>query len=123
MNLTLVVPVVLATLLNAVANTVWKIYFQKGEFSYTSFSSVLSLFNIYIISGILCYVGSMLLFFYMLSKFDLSVIIPLTALTYIFNMMADLNEQRKTTIIMATHDKKIYESTPKVFKIRDGSID
>ena len=41
----------------------------------------------------------------------------------IFNMMADLNEQRKTTIIMATHDKKIYESTPKVFKIRDGSID
>ena len=88
MNLTLVIPVVLATLLNAVANTVWKIYFQKGEFSYTSIASVLSLFNIYILSGILCYVGSMLLFFYMLSKFDLSVIIPLTALTYIFNMLA-----------------------------------
>ena len=88
MNLSLMIPVVLATLLNAVANTVWKIYFQKSEFTYSSFSSILSLFNIYIISGIFCYVGSMLLFFYMLSRFDLSVIIPLTALTYIFNMLA-----------------------------------
>jgi drug/metabolite transporter (DMT)-like permease len=88
MNLALFVPVIIATLLNAIANTVWKIYFQKGEFSYTSIVSILGLFNVYIISGILCYVGSMLLFFYMLSKFDLSVIIPLTALTYIFNMLS-----------------------------------
>lgn len=87
-NLSLIIPAVFATLLNAVANTIWKIYFQKGEFSYTSMASILGLFNVYIMSGILCYVCSMLLFFYMLSKFDLSVIIPLTALTYIFNLLA-----------------------------------
>lgn len=88
MNLALLIPVIFATLLNAVANTIWKLYFQKEPLSLASISSIYSLFNIYIISGILCYVGSMLLFFYMLSKFDLSVIIPLTALTYIFNMVA-----------------------------------
>jgi drug/metabolite transporter (DMT)-like permease len=88
MNLSLIIPVVLATFLNAIANTIWKLYFQKSEFPYTSLSSILELFNIYIISGILCNIGSMLLFFYMLSKFDLSVIIPLTALTYIFNMLS-----------------------------------
>lgn len=88
MNLSLIIPVVLATLLNAIANTIWKIYFQHNGFSFTSFNSIFTLFNVYIISGIFCYVGSMLLFFYMLSRFDLSVIIPLTALTYIFNMLA-----------------------------------
>lgn len=88
MNLSLFIPVILATLLNATANTLWKLYFQKSDFTYNSILSILSLFNVYIITGIFCYVGSMFLFFYMLSKFELSVIIPLTALTYIFNMLA-----------------------------------
>ena len=88
MSIYLIIPVLLATMLNTVANTLWKIYFQKYQFSYISFMSIFDLFNMYIISGVLCYVGSMLLFFYMLSRFELSVIIPLTALTYIFNMMA-----------------------------------
>lgn len=88
MNMSLFIPVLLATLLNTVANTVWKIYFQKYGFNFSSFLSLFDLVNIYILSGVICYVGSMLLFFYMLSRFDLSVIIPLTALTYIFNMLA-----------------------------------
>jgi drug/metabolite transporter (DMT)-like permease len=88
MTPSLIIPVVMATLFNAIANTIWKIYFQKNEFTYHSLGSIFNLFNIYIISGIICYIGSMLLFFYMLSRFDLSVIIPLTALTYIFNMLA-----------------------------------
>ena len=41
MNLSLMIPVVLATLLNAVANTVWKMYFQKSEFTYSSLASIL----------------------------------------------------------------------------------
>lgn len=88
MNMSLFIPVLLATLLNTIANTVWKIYFQKYGFHFSSFLSVLDLLNVYIVGGVICYVGSMLLFFYMLSRFDLSVIIPLTALTYIFNMLA-----------------------------------
>lgn len=88
MSISLIIPVLLATMLNTVANTLWKIYFQKYQFTYVSFMSIFDLFNIYIVSGVFCYIGSMLLFFYMLSRFELSVIIPLTALTYVFNMMA-----------------------------------
>lgn len=77
MNLSLMIPVMPQTLLlNAVANTVWKIYFQKSEFTYSSFSSILSLFNIYIISEYFVMLGQCCCF-YMLSKFDLSVIILL----------------------------------------------
>ncbi len=88
MNLYLLIPAIAATLLNTVANTVWKIYFQKNPLSIESLASIFQLFNFYIITGIFCYIVSMMMFFYMLSRFELSIIIPLTALTYIFNMVA-----------------------------------
>ncbi|MBU0487212.1 MAG: EamA family transporter [Bacteroidetes bacterium] len=81
------IPVTIASLFNAAANTLWKIHFLKVPFRIKSFSEFWALaFNPYIIGGILFYVASMGLFFYMLSNFKLSLIIPLTALTYLFNI-------------------------------------
>lgn len=87
--LKLLVPIILATFLNATANTLWKMHFSEHPFSIQSISDVTTLFiSAKIILGILCYFCSMLLFFYLLSNYQLSLVIPLTALTYIFNFIA-----------------------------------
>lgn len=88
MNFYLIIPVILTTLLNAIANATWKVYFHKVPFSCNSFYSILELFNIYILFGIFCYGISMMSFFYLLSRYELSFLVPLTALTYVFNMLA-----------------------------------
>jgi len=85
----LAVPIIFACLFNAVANTFWKYEFTQKPFEFNSISKIIqTFFSLNIIVGILFYIGSMLLFFYMLSNFKLSVIIPLTSLTYIFNLLA-----------------------------------
>lgn len=84
----LVIPVVLACSCNAIANTFWKWHFMKYPLKIHSIIDVFSLALIpNIIIGILFYVSSMFLFFYMISNFKLSIVIPFTALTYIFNLM------------------------------------
>lgn len=81
----------MACLCNTVGNALWKSYFAKHPFSLSSFGGVLSvLFSLQVLLGILCYFGSMLLFFYMLSRYNLSLVIPLTSLTYIFNIAAGI---------------------------------
>lgn len=42
--------------------------------------------------------------------------------TQIMDMISHLNEQWKTTVIVATHDKELSERCHKVVKIRDGLI-
>ncbi|UQZ83883.1 4-amino-4-deoxy-L-arabinose-phosphoundecaprenol flippase subunit ArnF [Paenibacillus konkukensis] len=75
--------------LNATGNTLWKLEFSKKPLDFSSFSTLLSTFWSWkILLGMLSYFCSMLLFFYLLSKFKLSLIIPLTSLTYILNLGA-----------------------------------
>jgi len=78
-----------ASLCNTIANTLWRMQFIKTPFNISSFSAIVQTFlSLSIIIGILFYVCSMLLFFYLLSNNNLSAIIPVTSLTYIFNILA-----------------------------------
>ena len=87
MFLNLLVPTTIACALNAFANVLWKLQFQKQPLSF-KFDALLGLMiNPYIVLGVSFYVLSMLIFFYLLSNYALSIIIPLTAMTYLFNMV------------------------------------
>jgi len=86
--LKLLIPATAACLCNALANMLWKFRFNIHPLKIGRISDVLSMIlDIKIITGIMLYVISMLLFFYMLSNFKLSIIIPVTCLTYIFNII------------------------------------
>jgi len=72
---------------NTVANYFWKIELAKNPFDASSLGKILStFFSLNIIIGIFFYITSMMLFLYMLTHFKLSIIAPLTAMTYIFNI-------------------------------------
>lgn len=87
--LKLLIPATISCLCNTIANTLWKLQLSKKPFSFTNFSnSFYSLITPNILGGICFYIFSMLLFFFMLSNFKLSAIIPITSLTYIFNIIA-----------------------------------
>ena len=74
--------------LNSLANMFWKLRFNKIPLSVKSVEDIKGLvFSLNIWSGIGCYVCSMLIFFYMLSNFKLSSIMPVMCMTYIFNMI------------------------------------
>ncbi|QTH42326.1 EamA family transporter [Cohnella sp. LGH] len=74
---------------NTVGNTLWKYYFAKHTVSFSSVGSILSiLFSFQVILGVVFYFGSMLLFLFLLSRNNLSLVIPLTSLTYILNICA-----------------------------------
>ncbi len=89
MFLQLILPVTMACLCNTIGNTFWKFYFAKHTFSFTSIGGMISvLLSLQVIAGMVFYFGSMLLFFFMLSRYNLSLVIPLTSLTYIFNIAA-----------------------------------
>ena len=84
----LIIPAVIACLCNTIANTLWKLQFTKKPLSIASFSDAFNtVFTVNIIGGICFYIGSMLLFFYLLSNFKLSVIMPVMCLTYVFNII------------------------------------
>jgi drug/metabolite transporter (DMT)-like permease len=84
----LIIPAVLACSCNAAANTFWKFHFMKQPLKILHFRDVLMLaFTPFIIVGVVFYVISMVLFFYMLSHFKLSLIVPLTSLTYVLNLV------------------------------------
>lgn len=89
--LRLLIPASIACLCNALANMLWKMQFDKKPISRDAFSSFRSFVDFFltpnIIGGVLLYIGSMLLFFYMLSNFKLSQVIPITVLTYVFNIV------------------------------------
>lgn len=87
--LKLFIPATLACLCNASANTIWKLQFMKVPLNLTSFSSfVSSVFTFKIIFGLFLYAGSTGLFFYMLSSFKMAQVVPILALTYVFNLFA-----------------------------------
>ena len=84
----LFIPACLACSCNAFANMFWKFRFDKVPLSLKSINDILGvLTSFYIWIGIGLYVGSMLLFFYMLSNFKLSAMMPVICMTYIFNIV------------------------------------
>lgn len=83
----ILLPTTIACALNAFANGLWKMQFQKQPLVLKSDILITTLVSPYVIIGICFYVISMLIFFYLLSNYSLSIVIPLTAMTYIFNML------------------------------------
>jgi len=84
----IVIPALSACLCNTFANYFWKIELAKNPFDISSLWKIISLFlSLNIIIGIIFYIASMMLFLYMLSHFKLSLIVPLTVFTYIFNIL------------------------------------
>ena len=86
--LELFIPACFACFCNALANMFWKLRFNKVPFSLKSISDFLLLLSsgpIWI--GVGFYGISMLLFFYMLSNFKLSVVTPVLCMTYVFNIL------------------------------------
>ena len=83
----LFVPACIACSCNAMANMFWKFRFNVKPLSFKNGADILDLIlSPYIWLGIMCYGISMLLFFYMLSNYKLSAIMPVTCMTYIFNI-------------------------------------
>lgn len=86
--LRLLIPATVACICNALANMFWKMRFDKTPLALKSFQDVCGLLiSPHIWAGVCCYGCSMLLFFYMLSNFKLSAIMPVTCMTYIFNIV------------------------------------
>jgi drug/metabolite transporter (DMT)-like permease len=84
----LFIPAFVACTCNALANMLWKMRFDKIPLKLDSIKNILDLIvSPHIWGGVICYGGSMLLFFYMLSNFRLSAIMPVTCMTYIFNII------------------------------------
>lgn len=84
----LLIPAAIACTCNALANMFWKMRFDKMPLIVKSLRDIYGLLtSVHIWAGIFCYGCSMLLFFYMLSNFKLSSIMPVTCMTYIFNIV------------------------------------
>lgn len=87
MFIRLFIPAFFACLCNALANMLWKFRFNKVPLAFSNYKDIIGLVtSLHIWGGIICYVCSMFLFFYMLSNFKLSTIIPVTCMTYVFNI-------------------------------------
>lgn len=85
----LLIPAILACMCNTGANILWKMQFDKSPISFWNLPVLVkSLLTVNIIGGICLYIISMGLFFYMLSNFRLSSVVPVTSLTYILNIAA-----------------------------------
>lgn len=86
--LRLLIPAAIACTCNALANMFWKMRFDKIPLVLKSFHDIVGLLiSPHIWAGVCCYGCSMLLFFYMLSNFKLSAIMPVTCMTYVFNIV------------------------------------
>lgn len=100
----LIIPAFIACTCNALANMFWKMRFDKIPLSLSSIQDIIGLICSWQIwAGIGCYGTSMLLFFYMLSNYKLSSIMPVTCMTYIFNVVIAkvvFNENISKTQIM-----------------------
>ena len=73
---------------NTLANSFWKYQFEKQPLDTSSFIDIVrTSFNINVILGILFYCGSMLTFFYLLSNYKLSTVVPILSVNYILNLL------------------------------------
>ncbi len=88
MFIKLLIPAFIACTCNAFANMFWKMRFDKVPLSFKSMQDIIGIITSpFIWGGVGCYCCSMLLFFYMLSNYKLSAIMPVTCMTYVFNIV------------------------------------
>lgn len=88
-NIKLILLSTLACLFNALANTLWKMQFNEIPLNMSNMRNLIgTVMRVKIISGVLLYVASMLLFFYLLSTYKMSQVIPLLAMVYVFNLIS-----------------------------------
>lgn len=86
--LSLAIPAIISSMCNSFANALWKTQFLEAPLNTSSILAFIeSAFHWRIITGIALYGISMLLFFYVLSHFQLSQAVPFLATTYIFNFL------------------------------------
>ena len=86
--LMLALPALLSSACNASANALWKTQFLETPLQTDSiYALIRSVLHWRIIGGMACYGVSMLLFFYLLSHYKLSQVVPFLATTYIFNFI------------------------------------
>lgn len=82
---------------NTVANLIWKTYLTEHPFLAMTIKEILCvLLSPNIIVGVILYAFSMIMFLHLLSRYAMSVVVPLAAMTYIFNVFAArfyLNEE------------------------------
>jgi drug/metabolite transporter (DMT)-like permease len=86
---------VLTTVLIALAQVLWKIGLDKIGGFYLPESSIFEnivrvAFSVYIISGILLYVIATVIFLFLLNKYPISLIVPLSSISFIFTMIAGI---------------------------------
>lgn len=86
---------VLTTVLIALAQVLWKIGLDKIDGFYLPESSIFEnivrvAFSVYIISGILLYVIATVIFLFLLNKYPISLIVPLSSISFIFTMIAGI---------------------------------
>ncbi|MCI3922748.1 EamA family transporter [Paenibacillus sp. TRM 82003] len=76
-----------SSLLCTVGNFLWKLHFSKRPFELASAVSWFETFLSWrVLLGGACYFSSMVLFFYLLSNYKMSVVAPLQSLTYLLNV-------------------------------------
>lgn len=83
----LVLLVIVSSLLSTAGNFLWKLRFSKQPLDVVTFASLAdTFFSWKVLLGGACYFCSMILFFYLLSNYKMSVVIPLQSITYILNV-------------------------------------
>jgi drug/metabolite transporter (DMT)-like permease len=79
--------VAITSVLSTLGNILWKMQFSKQPLDLSSVTAIAYTFISWkVLLGIASYFISMVLFFYLLSNFKMSVVIPLQAMTYILNV-------------------------------------
>lgn len=79
--------VLVSSLLGTLGNMLWKMQFSRQPLDLSSIPSIVSTFLSWkVLIGGIFYFCSMIMFFYLLSNFRMSVIIPLQSITYILNL-------------------------------------
>lgn len=74
----------LSAFLNWVAQILWKIWLDKFDFKSSFFTIILNLIkNLYFLSGCFLYFLSIIVWFFVISKLDVSKAYPFLALSYI----------------------------------------
>lgn len=84
---------ILTTIFIATAQVIWKIGLEKiGGFyieKQNLFENIFRIaFSVYIIGGLLLYVIATIIFFYLLNQFPISIVVPLSSISFIFSMIA-----------------------------------
>lgn len=76
------------SLCNTLANASWKYQFSKQALDVSSIGGIIkTCFQFNVLLGVFFYAVSMLTFFYLLSNYKISSVIPLLAMNYIFNLV------------------------------------